>query len=87
MPRESRSEYAANTALAQRSHPTFTRQHFEVIADVMHRARTGVMRTGNGHVLAQFDAFFTPAVADELAETNANFNRRRFIDAVEYGGR
>lgn len=66
--------------------PTLTRKHFELIADVMHRARTGVMRTGDGHVLAQFDAFFTPAVARELATTNPNFDAERFIEAVEQGG-
>ena len=61
---------------------TLTRQHFETIADVMHRARTAVMRTGDTHVLAQYDVFFIPMVADELAHTNPKFNRDRFIQAA-----
>lgn len=65
--------------------PTLTRQHFEAFADVMHRARTGVMRTGDGHVLAQFDAFFIPLVAKELSATNPAFDPERFIDACENG--
>lgn len=61
---------------------TFTKQHFEVVADVLRRARTGVHRTGDTHVGAQFDAFFVPAVADEMTELNPRFNRAKFIEAV-----
>lgn len=58
-----------------------TKQHFEFIADVVKRARTAVVRTGDIHVKAQYDAFFIPILADELAETNSNFDREKFMAA------
>lgn len=61
--------------------PSFTRQHFEFIADVLKRARTAVSRTGDTHVAAQFDAMFVPMVAEELAMTNPRFDKARFIEA------
>ena len=61
--------------------PSMTKQHFEFIADVLNRARAGVVRTGDSRVLDQFDASFVPGIADDLATTNKNFNRERFIAA------
>lgn len=61
--------------------PTFSKQHFEFIADVLSRSRRAVQRTGDSHVLAQFDIMFVPEIADDLATTNTKFNRERFIAA------
>lgn len=58
-----------------------TKAHFEYIADLLARSRKAVTRTGDSHVLAQFDTMFIPMVANELAETNPAFNKDRFIAA------
>ena len=62
-----------------------TRQHFEAFADVIHRARTAVVRTGDSHVVDQYDVFFIPLVAKELSATNPAFDPERFIEACENG--
>ncbi|MGA0610067.1 hypothetical protein [Caldimonas sp. KR1-144] len=61
--------------------PRYTKKDFEMVADVLKRARKAVLRTGDTHVSAQFDVFFVPAICDELAETNPKFDRKRFAAA------
>ena len=64
--------------------PTFTRQHFEFIADALKTARRGLARAdAPGLRLIEWDAFFVPSIADELAKTNASFDRKRFIEACD----
>lgn len=64
---------------------TWTRKDFQYLAGVMHRSRTALMRTGDSHVLAQFDVMFLPLVCEELAEANPRFDSERFTQAVVTG--
>lgn len=52
---------------------TLTRQHFQLIADVLKRAKFNTTELGHRTICEDF--------ADELAKTNPNFNRRRFLTA------
>lgn len=62
--------------------PAFTRQHFEFIANALKTARAGLARAdASGLRLVEWDAFFIPATADALAQTNPRFDRQRFIEA------
>jgi len=63
----------------------WTRKDYQYLAGVMHRSRTALMRTGDNHVLTQFDVTSLPLVCQELAETNPRFDAQRFTEAVQYG--
>jgi hypothetical protein len=58
-----------------------SRQHFEFIALQMSAVRTGITRYGSGNFLNQFDFNFIPGLADDLAATNPNFDKAKFIKA------
>jgi hypothetical protein len=77
------SQTRANSMTAKTT--KMTRQHFELIANLLHRSRTALMRTGDARTLAQFDVFFVPLVCEELKETNPQFKPELFAHAVAYG--
>lgn len=61
---------------------TLQRRHYEVIAAAVKGARTRATEGGNYQDRQDMiDFFFLPALAEELAQTNPQFDRERFVKA------
>lgn len=67
-----------------------TKKDLEIIAGILRRLDIGLARACDGKISPstfhiQFQASFVPNVADELAETNARFDREGSINAAPPG--